>query len=90
MWLLESDVGLITQSIYGKLIIAKIVIAAIMVGLGSFFQFKVQKSGEKAIDSKSISVHKRLKRSLKVDVTLGIILLGVVALLANGSMDLEQ
>ena len=86
MWLLESDVGLITQSIYGKLIIAKIVIAAIMVGLGSFFQFKVQKSGEKAIDSKSISVHKRLKRSLKVDVTLGIILLGVVALLANGTL----
>ena len=86
MWLLESDVELITQSIYGKLIIAKIVIAAIMVGLGSFFQFKVQKSGEKAIDSKSISVHKRLKRSLKVDVTLGIILLGVVALLANGTL----
>jgi copper transport protein len=57
-----------------------------MVGLGSFFQFKVQKSGEKAIDSKSISVHKRLKRSLKVDVTLGIILLGVVALLANGTL----
>jgi len=86
MWLLESDVGIITQSIYGKLIIAKIVIAAIMVGLGSFFQFRVQKSGEKAIDSKSISVHKRLKRSLKVDVTLGIILLGVVALLANGTL----
>lgn len=86
MWLLESDVGLITQSIYGKLIIAKIVIAAIMVGLGSFFQFRVQKSGEKAINSKSISVHKRLKRSLKVDVTLGIILLGVVALLTNGTL----
>ena len=86
MWLLESDVGIITQSIYGKLIMAKIVIAAIMVGLGSFFQFKVQKSGEKAIDSKSISVHKRLKKSLKVDVTLGIILLGVVALLANGTL----
>jgi copper transport protein len=86
MWLLESDVELITQSIYGKLIIAKIVIAAIMVGLGSFFQFKVQKSGEKAIDSKSISVHNRLKRSLKLDVTLGIILLGVVALLANGTL----
>jgi len=86
MWLLESDVGIITQSIYGKLIIAKIVIAAIMVGLGSFFQFKVQKSGEKAFDSKSISVHNRLKRSLKVDVTLGIILLGVVALLANGTL----
>jgi copper transport protein len=86
MWLLESDVGIITQSIYGKLIIAKIVIAAIMVGFGGFFQLKVQKSGEIAINSKSISVHKRLKRSLKVDATLGIILLGVVALLANGTL----
>jgi copper transport protein len=86
MWLLESDVGLITQSIYGKLIIAKIAIAAIMIGLGGFLQFKVQKSGESALDSKSISVHKRLKRSLKIDVVLGIILLGVVALLTNGTL----
>ncbi len=86
MWLLESDVGMITESIYGKLIIAKIAIAAIMIGLGGFFQFKVQKSGENALDSKSFSVHKRLKRSLKVDATLGIILLGVVALLTNGTL----
>jgi copper transport protein len=85
MWILESDVG-ISQSIYGKLIIAKIVIAVIMVGLGGFFQFKVQKSGENSINSKSISVHKKLKRSLKVDAALGIILLGVVALLANGTL----
>ncbi len=86
MWLLESDVGTITESLYGKLIIAKIVIAAIMVGLGAFFQYKVQKSGENNIESKSLSVHKKLKRSLKVDATLGIILLGVVALLANGTL----
>ena len=86
MWLLESDVGIISQSIYGKLIIAKIALAAIMVGLGGFFQFRVQKSAEKSIDSKSILVHKRLKRSLKLDATLGIILLGVVALLANGTL----
>jgi copper transport protein len=59
MWILESDVGIISQSIYGKLIIAKIVIAVIMVGLGGFFQFKVQKSGENSINSKSISVHKK-------------------------------
>ncbi|MEJ2260256.1 MAG: CopD family protein [Nitrosopumilaceae archaeon] len=86
MWLLESDVGLISESMYGKLIIAKIVIAAIMVGLGGFFQFKVQRSGENSINTKSISVHKKLKRSLKVDAALGIILLGVVALLANGTL----
>jgi copper transport protein len=86
MWLLESDVGMITESIYGKLIIAKIAIAAIMIGLGGFFQFKVQKSGENALDSKLFSVHKKLKRSLKVDASLGIILLGVVALLTNGTL----
>ncbi|MFB5614474.1 MAG: CopD family protein, partial [Candidatus Nitrosomaritimum yanchengensis] len=86
MWLLESDVGLISESIYGKLIIAKIVIAIIMIGLGGFFQFKVQKSGENSINSKSILVHRGLKRSLKVDASLGVILLGVVALLANGTL----
>ena len=86
MWLLESDVGLITESTYGKLIIAKIAIAAIMVGLGALFQFKIQKAGENNIESKSLSIHKKLKRSLKVDAVLGIILLGVVALLANGTL----
>lgn len=86
MWLLENDVGVITESTYGKLIIAKIAIAAIMVGLGAFFQYKVQKTGENNIESKSLSVHKKLKRSLKIDAVLGIILLGVVALLANGTL----
>ena len=48
--------------------------------------YKVQKTGENNIESKSLSVHKKLKRSLKVDAVLGIILLGVVALLANGTL----
>ena len=87
MWLLESDVGVITQSTYGKLIMAKIAIAAIMIGFGGFFQFKIQKIGEAALKSKSeFSIHKKLKKSLKVDVVLGIILLGVVALLINGTL----
>jgi len=86
LWFLESDIGLITESLYGQLIILKIAIAAIMVGLGGFFQFKVQKNAEKNYSSGKISVHKKLKRSLKVDAALGIILLGVVALLANGTL----
>lgn len=86
MWFLESDVGLITESVYGQLIILKIAIAAVMVGLGGFFQFKVQKNAEKNFSSGKISVHKKLKKSLKVDAVLGIILLGVVALLANGTL----
>ncbi|QUC64722.1 CopD family protein [Nitrosopumilus sp. K4] len=86
MWLLESDVGLITESTYGKIIFAKIAIAAIMVGLGGLIQFKIQKPNENKIKSSSVSVHNSLKRSLKIDAVLGIILLGVVALLTNGTL----
>ena len=86
LWFLESDVGLITESIYGQLIILKIAIASVMVGLGGFFQFRIQKNAEKDFHSGKITVHKKLKKSLKVDAVLGIILLGVVALLINGTL----
>ena len=86
MWFLESDVGLISESVFGQLIILKIIIAAIMIGLGGFFQFKVQKNAERNFLSGKISVHKKLKRSLKVDVVLGITLLGIVALLTNATL----
>jgi len=86
LWFLESDVGLLAESTYGMLIIAKIAIAAFMIGIGGYNQFKIQKSGEKNLKSDSISVHKRLGKSLKIESTLGIALLGVVALLVNGSL----
>jgi copper transport protein len=86
MWFLESDVGLITDSLYGQLIMLKISIAAVMVALGGFFQFRVQKTAEKNFQSGKINVHKKLKRSLKIDATLGVILLGIVALLTNGTL----
>jgi len=86
MWYLESDVGLITESVYGQLIILKIAIAGVMIGLGGFFQFRVQRIAEKNFHSGKINVHKKLKRSLKVDAALGVVLLGVVALLTNGTL----
>jgi copper transport protein len=61
-----------------------------MVGLGGFFQFKVQKNAEKNYSSGKISIHKKLTRSLKVDAVLGIIILGVVALLTNGTLPAGQ
>jgi len=42
LWFLESDVTSITNSTYGLLIFAKIFLALIMIGLGAYFQFKVQ------------------------------------------------
>ena len=86
MWFLESDVGLITESVYGQLIILKIAIASIIIAFGGFLQFKIQKRAEKNLSSGKILVYKKLKRSLKVDAVLGIILLGVVALLTNGTL----
>ena len=86
MWFLESDVGLITESVYGQLLILKIAIASVMVALGGFFQFRVQKTAEKNFQSGKIDVHRKLRRSLKVDAALGVVLLGVVALLTNGTL----
>jgi copper transport protein len=86
LWFLENDVGLIIGSSYGKLILAKIAIASIMVGLGGYFQVKIQRSAENDLKSGSIMVYKKLKRSLKFDAVLGIALLGVVALLTNGTL----
>ncbi|AJM91620.1 virginiamycin B lyase family protein [Nitrosopumilus piranensis] len=86
MWFLESDIGLITESIYGQLIILKIAIASVIIGFGGFFQLKLQKNAEKELQSGKISIHKKLKKSLKVDAVLGIMLLGVVSLLINGTL----
>ena len=86
LWFLESNVGLLWESTYGKLIIVKILIAATMIGFGGYNQIKIQKNGEKNLKNSSLSVHKKLKKSLKVESALGVALLGVVALLANGSL----
>ena len=86
MWFIESDVKLITESVYGQLIILKIAIASIMIGLGGFVQLKIQKNAEKHFPSGKITVYNKLKKSLKVDVMLGIIILGIVALLTNGTL----
>lgn len=86
MWFLESNVNLITESTYGKLIILKIVIAAIMVGFGGYIQFKIQKKLEKSFRSPAFSAYRKLKKTLRVDAALGIVLLGVVALLTNGTL----
>ena len=41
---------------------------------------------KKISNQEKFNVHKKLKRSLKIDATLGVILLGVVALLTNGTL----
>jgi copper transport protein len=86
LWFLESDVGLLVESTYGMLILAKIGIASVMIVFGGYKQFRVQRRAEMNLKAGTISVHKKLKRSLKIESALGIALLGVVALLTNGTL----
>jgi len=86
LWFLEDDVNLIIESTYGKLIFAKITLFAAMMTVGGYNQFMIVKREEKNIKSGVLKVHNKLRRSLKVESSIGIALLGVVALLANGSL----
>lgn len=85
LWLLEDDIMLLSQSYYGYLIIAKILIGSIMVALGGYNQVRIQRPAERSLQSGPL-VHKKLRRSLRAEAALGIALLGVVALLTNSSL----
>ena len=86
MWMLESDVGVIAESTYGRLIMAKILIAAAMVGMGAYHQFGIQRGAEGRVGPGGVNVSRRLGRALRAESAMGIALLGVVALLANGTL----
>lgn len=84
LYLLEDSLTAIIESTYGKLIILKIAIASVMVIMGGYHQFGIQRKAES--DIKSYPVNKKLRRSLKVEASLGIALLAIVALLTNGTL----
>lgn len=90
LWFLEDDVALLSQSSYGFIIIAKIAIGAAMAGLGGYNQFRIQKTAQKNLQNKNITVHKRLQKSLRIEAVLGMLLLGSVALLTNTSLPTGQ
>ncbi|MEM4391803.1 MAG: copper resistance protein CopD, partial [Candidatus Nitrosotenuis sp.] len=65
-------------------------IGSIMMALGGYNQLKIQRPAEKLVTTDSIAIHKKLKRSLKIEAILGIALLGMVALLANSSLPVSS
>lgn len=86
MWFLESDVGLITESLYGKLIIAKLSIAAAMVALGGYLQAITGRAAREWGGPDAARIHRRVRKSLRLEVSLGMALLVVVALLVSGTL----
>lgn len=83
IWSLESDLETTVESTYGKLIAAKILLASAMVGMGSYYQFGIQRRAER---NETVQVIGRMKRALRVEIGFGIALLAVVALLVNGTL----
>jgi copper transport protein len=86
LWFLESNVGLLYDSTYGKLILTKIALGSMMVVIGGYNQFRIQKPAEKNLESGTIFVYDKFRKSLKIESIVGIVLLGVVALLTNSSL----
>ncbi|MCE2509343.1 MAG: copper resistance protein CopC/CopD [Nitrosopumilaceae archaeon] len=80
MWTLESDLPAITESVYGRLIMAKLALASGMVAMGGYMQLSIMRpEGWKGAWG-------RLRRGLRAELAMGVALLGVVALLINGTL----
>jgi len=83
LWFLDDNVGSLTESTYGKLIMIKIGIAIAMIGFGGMYQVKFLKNPN---NYESLNISKKISKPLKLEAGLGIVLLAVVALLVNSSL----
>jgi len=83
LWFLESNVNALAISSYGYLLFAKITVGIAMILIGSFNQFKIFKNAEKDFQNDNLKVYKKIKRTLRIESILGIILLAFVAFLTN-------
>ncbi|MDC0199940.1 CopD family protein [Candidatus Nitrosopelagicus sp.] len=83
LWFLDDNIGSLTESTYGKLIMIKIGIAIAMIAFGGLHQVKFLKNPS---NYQSLNISKKISKPLKFEAGLGIALLAVVALLVNSSL----
>ncbi|MDF2737376.1 MAG: putative copper export protein, partial [Nitrososphaeraceae archaeon] len=96
LWSLESNLSTTIASLYGKILIIKLIIAGVMIIIGGYHQFITEKKistlsirniGEKGHSKETIvhetNIFKKLIWSLRIETILGISLLFVVSILAN-------
>ncbi|MCI0560675.1 MAG: copper resistance protein CopC [Nitrososphaera sp.] len=93
LFTLESDLSLTLASLYGQILVVKLTLAGIMVGMGAYSQFIVQKkvvtvmTGGSQVDSPGI---RNFGKMLKVEAGVGVALLLMVSLMANGALPSGQ
>jgi copper transport protein len=96
LWSLESNLSTAISSLYGKILIIKLIIAGIMIIMGGYHQFITEKristlsisnirekSYSKEVTTNDKIIFKKLIWSLRIETILGISLLFVVSILAN-------
>jgi copper transport protein len=96
LWSLESNLSTTIASLYGKILIIKLIIAGTMIIIGGYHQFITEKRistlsisniGEKGHSKETIAhetnLFKKLIWSFRIETILGISLLFVVSILAN-------
>lgn len=88
MWSLDNDIGRISGSLYGQLIMIKLALAGAMVGLAGYTQMSVIRKARQALAGmrKMPRAYDTLRRSLRYEAILGVMLLATVAVLVNGSL----
>ncbi|HEV8405819.1 MAG TPA: copper resistance protein CopC [Nitrososphaera sp.] len=94
LFTLESDLSLTLASVYGQILVIKLSLAGVMVGMGAYSQFVVQKravavmvGGGSSLQGSSL---RHYSRTLKAEAGVGIALLLAVSLMANGALPAGQ
>ena len=94
LFTLESNLSLTLASVYGQILVIKLSLAGVMVGMGAYSQFVVQKravavmvGGESRVQGSNL---RHYAKTLKAEAGLGIALLLAVSLMANGALPAGQ
>ena len=96
LYAIESDLSLTLASVYGQVLAVKLGLAGVMVALGAYSQFVVQKkavavmSGGSSQAAAAPATLRHYGKSLKVEAGVGIALLLMVSLMANGTLPSGQ
>jgi copper transport protein len=89
LFLIESDLSLTLASTYGKVLAIKLALAGVMVAMGGYSQFVIQKKAMVAMvggSSVQSNGYGRFAKSLKAEAGVGIALLLMVSIMANSSL----
>jgi len=91
---LATDLSLTLASVYGQILAIKLGLAGVMVALGAYSQFVVQRTAAAAMVGGGTSVEagslKNYSKTLKAEAGVGIALLLMVSLMANGALPSGQ